>query len=160
MHNMVNKAALYYTVDALAALATGWFADACIRRGLAVGMVRKAGMALGWTTAATGFLGCASAGPHSYLAWLMVAAVGFGIGWSRPHAQQQSLRCDIASINRAPRVVVLADRCTFQGEPREHALGTGVGQDLRIHLPVRTGLGVPSNGTGCSRSVRRPICFS
>jgi MFS transporter, ACS family, D-galactonate transporter len=80
MHNMVNKAALYYTVDALAALATGWFADICIRRGLAVGMVRKAGMALGWTTAAIGFLGCASAGPHSYLAWLMVAAVGSGIG--------------------------------------------------------------------------------
>ena len=91
MHDMVNKAALYYTVDALAALATGWVADICIRRGLAVGMVRKAGMALGWTTAAIGFLGCASAGPHSYLAWLMVAAVGSGIGNSGLWAFSQTL---------------------------------------------------------------------
>jgi ACS family glucarate transporter-like MFS transporter len=91
MHDMVNKAALYYTVDALAALATGWVADLCIRRGLAVGMVRKAGMALGWATAAIGFLGCASAGPHSYLAWLMVAAVGSGIGNSGLWAFSQTL---------------------------------------------------------------------
>ena len=77
---MVKVAALYYTVDAAAALATGWATDFWIRRGLAAGFMRKTAMALGWTTAAVGFLGCSSAGPHSYLVWLMVAAVGLGTG--------------------------------------------------------------------------------
>src|SRR6266705_2761208 len=91
MRDMVNKAALYYTVDATAALATGWIADFWIRRGLAVGMVRKSAMGLGWTTAAIGFLGCSSAGPHSYLAWLMLAAVGLGTGNSGIWAFSQTL---------------------------------------------------------------------
>jgi MFS transporter, ACS family, D-galactonate transporter len=80
LQDMVKIAALYYTVDAAAALATGCAADFWIRRGFTAGIVRKTAMALGWTTAAIGFLGCASAGPHSYLAWLMVAAVGLGTG--------------------------------------------------------------------------------
>src|SRR6266567_2168828 len=91
MHDMVNKAALFYTVDATAALATGWIADFWIRRGLAVGMVRKSAMGLGWTTAAIGFLGCSSAGPHSYLAWLMLAGVGLGTGNSGIWAFSQTL---------------------------------------------------------------------
>jgi len=91
MHDMVNKAALFYTVDATAALATGWIADFWIRRGLAVGMVRKSAMGLGWTTAAIGFLGCSSAGPHSYLTWLMLAAVGLGTGNSGIWAFSQTL---------------------------------------------------------------------
>ncbi len=91
MHDMVNKAALYYTVDAAAALATGWIADFWIRRGLATGVVRKSAMAVGWTTAAIGFLGCSSAGPHSYLAWLMVAGVGSGTGNSGLWAFSQTL---------------------------------------------------------------------
>jgi cyanate permease len=37
-------------------------------------------MALGWMTAAIGFLGCSYAGSHSYLAWLIVVAVGCGTG--------------------------------------------------------------------------------
>jgi ACS family D-galactonate transporter-like MFS transporter len=37
-------------------------------------------MAFGWTTAAIGFVGCSSAGPDSYLTWLMVTGVGCGIG--------------------------------------------------------------------------------
>jgi hypothetical protein len=40
-----------------------------------------------------------------------------GRGWSRHFAQQQSLSCDLASINRVPGIIVLADRCTFQREP-------------------------------------------
>ena len=91
MHDMVNKAALFYTVDATAALATGWFADFWIRRGLAVGVVRKSAMGLGWITAAIGFLGCSSAGPHSYLAWLMLAGVGLGTGNSGIWAFSQTL---------------------------------------------------------------------
>jgi len=77
---MVNKAALFYTIDAGAALATGWITDFWIRRGVGIGAVRKSGMALGWMIAAAGFLGCAWAGPHSYLTWLIVTAVGSGIG--------------------------------------------------------------------------------
>jgi cyanate permease len=88
---MVNAAALYYTVDAAAALGTGWVTDFLIRRRLAVGMVRKSAMALGWTTAAIGFLGCSSAGPHSYLAWIMVAGVGLGTGNSGLWAFTQTL---------------------------------------------------------------------
>jgi ACS family D-galactonate transporter-like MFS transporter len=91
MRDMVNKAALYYTVDAAAALATGGITDFWIRRGWAAGIVRKLAMALGWITAAIGFLGCASAGPHSYLAWLMVTGVGCGIGNSGIWAFSQTL---------------------------------------------------------------------
>src|ERR1017187_2234065 len=80
-----------------------------------------------------------------------------GYGWSCHFAQQQSPSGDLAPINRMPGIIVLADRCTFQREPREHTLGTGVGQDLCIHLPIRTGLGMPSNRTRCCRSVRSNV---
>src|SRR5579864_5309730 len=53
-----------------------------------------------------------------------------GYGWSRYLAQQQSPSCDLASINRVPGIIVLTNRCTFQREPRERTLGTGVGQNL------------------------------
>jgi ACS family D-galactonate transporter-like MFS transporter len=91
LQEMVNKAALYYTVDAAAALTTGWVADFWIRRGSSAGLVRKSAMAVGWTTAAIGFLGCSSAGSHSYLAWLMVAGVGMGAGNSGLWAFSQTL---------------------------------------------------------------------
>src|SRR5215469_7013372 len=91
LQDMVKIAALFYTVDAAAALVTGCVADFWIRRGLAAGGVRKTAMALGWTTAAVGFLGCSSAGPHSYLAWLMVAAVGLGSGNASLWAFTQTL---------------------------------------------------------------------
>jgi MFS family permease len=91
LQDMVKVAALFYTVDAAAALATGCVTDFWIRRGLAAGGVRKTAMALGWTTAAIGFLGCSSAGPHSYLAWLMVAAVGLGTGNASLWAFTQTL---------------------------------------------------------------------
>jgi len=91
MREMVNVAALYYTIDAAAALATGWVTDLWICRGLIAGFVRKSAMALGWTIAAIGFLGCSSAGPHSYLAWLIVTGVGCGIGNSGIWAFSQTL---------------------------------------------------------------------
>jgi len=80
MHDMVNKAALFYAVDAVAALVTGWVTDFCVRLGLAVSPVRKSAMAVGLTIAAVGFLGCAWATAHFYSPWLMVAAVGLGSG--------------------------------------------------------------------------------
>ena len=91
MRDMVNAAALYYAVDAAAALGTGWMTDFWIRRGLAAGIIRKAAMALGWTMAAVGFLGCSSAGPDSYLVWLMVTGVGCGVGNSGIWAFSQTL---------------------------------------------------------------------
>src|SRR6266478_5383062 len=91
MREMVNTAAMYYAVDAAAALATGWITDLWIRRGSVAGIVRKSAMALGWTMAAIGFVGCSSAGPRSFLGWLMVTGVGCGIGNSGIWAFSQTL---------------------------------------------------------------------
>jgi ACS family D-galactonate transporter-like MFS transporter len=91
MRDMVNVAALYYTIDAAAALATGWVTDLWICRGLIAGFIRKSAMAIGWTIAAIGFLGCSSAGPRSYLACLIVTGVGCGIGNSGIWAFSQTL---------------------------------------------------------------------
>ena len=91
MRNMVNIAALYYTIDAAAALATGWVTDLWICHGVIAGFIRKSAMALGWTIAAIGFLGCSSAGPDSYLTWLIVTGVGCGIGNSGIWAFSQTL---------------------------------------------------------------------
>jgi sugar phosphate permease len=49
MRDMVNMAALYYAIDAAAALATGWITDFWIGRGSSAGDIRKSAMALGWT---------------------------------------------------------------------------------------------------------------
>jgi len=81
LSQMAKVTALYYAVDGGVSLATGWFADFFIARGAVATRVRKSAMALGWTTAAVGFSGCAWAA-HSYLAWLLVTAVGVGIGGS------------------------------------------------------------------------------
>jgi len=81
LSQMAKVTALYYAVDGGVSLATGWFADFFIARGAVATRVRKSAMALGWTTAAIGFSGCAWAA-HSYLAWLLVTAVGVGIGGS------------------------------------------------------------------------------
>src|ERR1019366_2043532 len=76
-----------------------------------------------------------------------------GCGWSWHFSQQQSPSCDLASVHRVPGITVLADGCAFQRQPSERTLGTGVGQDLCIQLPIRTGRGMPSNWTRCRGSV-------
>src|SRR5260370_34559743 len=48
-------------------------------------------MALGWTMAPIVFLALSSAGPDSYLVWLIVTAVGCGIGNSGIWAFSQTL---------------------------------------------------------------------
>jgi ACS family D-galactonate transporter-like MFS transporter len=80
MSVMVKVAALYYTVDAVAALVTGGITDHFIRRGAGLGMVRKSALAGGWTIAAIGFLGCSFAAPNSYSPWLIVTGIGLGTG--------------------------------------------------------------------------------
>src|SRR5215468_11104961 len=52
MQQMVKITALYYLIDAAAAVGTGGLTDFCIRRGGGVTVVRKSAMAIGWITAA------------------------------------------------------------------------------------------------------------
>jgi MFS family permease len=89
--SMVYTAALYYSVDAAAALAAGWVADACIRGGGSVSVVRKTTMAIGFVTAACGFVGSGFAGHHEYLAWLMLTGLGAGAGNAGVWAFTQTL---------------------------------------------------------------------
>ncbi len=77
---MARIAALYYSVDAASALATGWTSDAVIRRGATPGLVRKAAMVLGWSIAAGGFAACAYAGELHFLVWLVLTGIGVGMG--------------------------------------------------------------------------------
>jgi ACS family D-galactonate transporter-like MFS transporter len=80
MQSMAKTAGVYYLCDAVSALATGWLTDFWIRRGNSVTLVRKLAMVVGHITAAVALVGCALAGPHIYLGWLML--VGFGCGMS------------------------------------------------------------------------------
>lgn len=91
MQSMSKTVALYYLIDAASAIATGWVADFSIRHGFTTTMVRKSAMALGWTIAAIALAGCALAGPYSYLGWLIVSAVGNGMGISGTFAFSQTL---------------------------------------------------------------------
>jgi MFS transporter, ACS family, D-galactonate transporter len=91
MEQMVKVTALYYLVDAAAAIATGWLTDLSIRSGFNTTVVRKSAMAIGWTTAAIGLAACGLAAPGSYLGWLMISAVGNGVGMSGTFAFSQTL---------------------------------------------------------------------
>jgi MFS family permease len=91
LEQMIKITALYYVVDAGAAMATGWATDLCIRRGFTTTVVRKAAMALGWTTAAIGLAGCGLDAPGSYVGWLMVSAAGNGMAMSGTFAFSQTL---------------------------------------------------------------------
>jgi ACS family D-galactonate transporter-like MFS transporter len=91
MEHMVKITALYYLVDAGAAVATGWLADFFIGRGFTTTIVRKSAMAFGWTTAAIGLAGCGLGSPAFYLGWLMLSAVGNGMGISGTFAFSQTL---------------------------------------------------------------------
>jgi len=91
MQMMAKTAGAYYLFDAASALATGWFADFFIRRGRSVTIVRKSAMALGHTILAIGLGGCALAGPHTYLAWLMLVGLGMGMSGAGIFAFCQTL---------------------------------------------------------------------
>ncbi len=62
-----------------------------IRRRYTPTLVRKSAMALGHTTAGIAIAACVVAGPHTYLAWLMAAAVGSGMISSGVYAFSQTL---------------------------------------------------------------------
>ena len=88
---MTMTASAFYLIDATSAIASGWFADLWIRQGATPTLVRKSAMAIGHATAAIALTGCALAGPHSYVGWLMAAGVGSGIAGSGVFAFSQTL---------------------------------------------------------------------
>jgi ACS family D-galactonate transporter-like MFS transporter len=79
MVTMTGVAGLYYSVDALSAVASGWLQDFGIRQGYTPTLARKSAMAMGFAVAAVAIAGCAVAGPNTYLPWLMAAGVGCGL---------------------------------------------------------------------------------
>jgi len=91
LQTMAKTASVYYLVDAASAIATGWLSDFWIRRGGTPTVVRKSAMAIGFTIAAIAVGACVVAGPHTYLAWLMMAGVGCGMAGSGPFAFSQTL---------------------------------------------------------------------
>ncbi|HTD25086.1 MAG TPA: MFS transporter [Terriglobales bacterium] len=88
---MAKTAGLYFLVEAAAAISCGWLSDSFIRRRYTPTLVRKSAMALGHTIAGIAIAACVVAGPHTYLAWLMAAAVGSGMISSGVYAFSQTL---------------------------------------------------------------------
>jgi ACS family D-galactonate transporter-like MFS transporter len=91
MATMASTAGLYYLVDAVSAIAIGWISDHWIRAGGTPTLVRKSMMAVGFGLAAVAMGGCAIAGPHTYMAWLLAVAAGSGIGSSGTFCFAQTL---------------------------------------------------------------------
>ena len=79
MTTMTRIAGVYYSVDAVSAIACGWLQDLYIGKGYTTTLVRKSGMAIGFSMAAVAVAGCAVAGPNAYIPWLMAAGVGCGM---------------------------------------------------------------------------------
>jgi MFS family permease len=79
MEAMAKFAGMYFLVDAASAISCGWLSDLFIRHRYNPTFVRKSAMVLGHTTAGVAIASCAMAGPHTYPAWLMAAAVGSGM---------------------------------------------------------------------------------
>ena len=79
MAAMARVAGLYYSVDAVSAIATGFLQDFGVRKGFTPTVVRKSAMALAFLISAVAVLGCAVASPQTYLYWLMAAGVGCGM---------------------------------------------------------------------------------
>lgn len=82
LETMSLVAGLYYVVDGVSAISTGWLQDLFIRRGHTATVVRKSAMAFGFSVAAVAIMACALAGSRSYLPWLLAA--GWGCGMTGP----------------------------------------------------------------------------
>jgi MFS transporter, ACS family, D-galactonate transporter len=91
MQAMAKIAGAYYLVDSAACLATGWVTDFLIRQGQSVTRTRKAAMVIGPAILSTGLMGCALAGPETYVFWLMTMGVGMGIAGAGIFAFSQTL---------------------------------------------------------------------
>jgi MFS family permease len=88
---MAWTAGLLYTMDSAAAIVSGRVADLCIRRGAGACSARKWPMIAGLLLAAVSLVGCAAAGPKTWLVCLAGAAVGCGLSCSGVYAVPQTL---------------------------------------------------------------------
>jgi ACS family D-galactonate transporter-like MFS transporter len=79
MATMTWVAGVYYSVDALSTIVSGWFQDFLILQSYTPTLVCKSAMAIGFSVAAVAIAGCAVAGPNTYLPWLIAAGVGCGV---------------------------------------------------------------------------------
>lgn len=75
---MARVAGLYYLMDAVGAICTGWLQDHFVRAGSTPTLIRKLFMALGFVAAIIGLVGCAFSSANSYLPWLLAAGIGCG----------------------------------------------------------------------------------
>jgi MFS family permease len=91
MAAMSVAAGALWVVDSLSSVVTGTVTDICIRRGASPTFARKSAMALGFSLAAVSLLGCAFASERTYLAWLIVCALGSGTANAGTFAFAQTL---------------------------------------------------------------------
>jgi MFS family permease len=88
---MAWTAGMIYVIDSTAAIVTGRMADLRIRRGVSACMARRGPMVVGLVIAVISLLGCAEAGPRTWLVFLAGAAVGCGAASSGVYAVPQTL---------------------------------------------------------------------
>jgi len=83
MQQMAGKAAFFYLAYAVTAPITGWIADAVIRSGRGVSLVRKAGMAIGHSMILSGVLMASAA--NGRLSFVGLIVMGMGSGFVGPN---------------------------------------------------------------------------
>ena len=88
---MAWTAGLIYAIDSVASIVTGRIADLWIRRGMSACSARKWPMVAGLLIAVVSLLGCAAAGPRTWLPFLIGAAIGCGSSCSGVYAVPQTL---------------------------------------------------------------------
>src|SRR5947208_12903809 len=71
-----------------------------------------------------------------------------GVRWNRLTALQNGLKRDIRAVFSASIVRVLRHHSAIKVETGEEAFGTRVCEELRVELPVGSGLGVTTHGAG------------
>ena len=91
MQSMVKVASVYYLVESLSAVTTGWLSDSSIRSGYTPTLVRKSAMVIGHIIAAVALTGCALVTSQWYLLCLLAVAVGSGAAGAGPFAFSQTL---------------------------------------------------------------------
>ena len=91
MPSMIKIASVYYAIEALSAIATGWTSDFFIRGGSTPTRVRKSAMAIGHTLAAVALMGCALTASQWYLVCLIAVGIGSGTAGMGTFAFSQTL---------------------------------------------------------------------
>ncbi|MFZ0273455.1 MAG: MFS transporter [Acidobacteriaceae bacterium] len=89
--SMAWTAGMLYAMDSTAAIVAGRIADMRIRRRAGACAARKWPMLVGLLIATVSLLGCAAAGPNTWLFWLAGAAIGCGASSSGVYAIGQTL---------------------------------------------------------------------